>query len=365
MTFEYWKNLSDSQNLMEFSQNPEGLMWLKVKSITRVEWMKKFLDFSKIHLRSSRIYECQKELYCFFQNRLEEAHSILDAFFRMEFELQKDLVSQEKLVSELYQLEHFDWGGDYQNSLDKYLVSRFVKTFYPYRELVKKCRQESASAVQGYVLNSWYNHWTSILIEQIFKNHPAVLPTLGQIKGVDFFIRNVPFDLKVTYFPAEYLKKQRKKRGLPNELTFLKQKARELRIPFSKNAKEHLLYYELTEKLRDRNSPESLEVLKTVSAEREEIIETAKTDPRELIQWLYEMQGEMRFGAENRLFLILVDSSDFLNSWKLKRNFDLLSQKINEYLNEFQGTQTDKMETRFSYKGKQYATLADAVFITK
>jgi hypothetical protein len=91
--------------------------------------------------------------------------------------------------------------------------------------------------VKGYVLNSWYNHWSSILIEHIFKSHKSVLPTVGQIKNVDFFINKIPFDLKVTYFPAEYLKQKRKERGLPVELTFLKAEAKNLKIYFDKEAR--------------------------------------------------------------------------------------------------------------------------------
>ncbi len=91
-----------------------------------------------------------------------------------------------QLVSELYKLKNFEWGGDYQNSLDKYLVSHYVKVHKSYDTLISKFEKEINVAVQGYVLNSWYNHWSSILIEHIFKSHLAVLPTVGQIKSVIF-----------------------------------------------------------------------------------------------------------------------------------------------------------------------------------
>lgn len=48
-----------------------------------------------------------------------------------------------------------------------------------------------------------------------------------------------------------------------------------------------------------------------------------------------EQQGEMHFDASNRLFLVLVDASDFDNSWKLKRNMDLLEPSITDYLKTF------------------------------
>ena len=173
-----------------------------------------------------------------------------------------------KLVSELYKLKSFDWGGDYQNSLDKYLVSRYVKVLQSYDTLVSKFDTEINTAVQGYVLNSWYNHWSSILIEHIFKSHKAVLPTVGQIKHVDFFIGKVPFDLKVTYLPAEYIKARRKELGLPVELTYLKAKAKELKIDFDKKAKHTDIYYEIVEKLKDKSNKECKRVIKTLKKEK-------------------------------------------------------------------------------------------------
>jgi hypothetical protein len=139
-------------------------------------------------------------------------------------------------------LKNFDWGGDYQNSLDKYLVSRYVKREHSYDVLISKFDTEINTAVRGYVLNSWYNHWSSILIEHIFKSHPAVLPTVGQIKSVDFFVHNIPFDLKVTYLPVEFIKEKRKEKGLPVELTFLKNQAVAANILFDKRQSQAILY---------------------------------------------------------------------------------------------------------------------------
>ena len=52
---------------------------------------------------------------------------------------------------------------------------------------------------------SWYNNWTSYLIESIFKHHTKVISAVGEIKSVDFFINDIPVDLKVTYFPNQYM----------------------------------------------------------------------------------------------------------------------------------------------------------------
>ena len=53
------------------------------------------------------------------------------------------------------------------------------------------------------------------------------------------------------------------------------------------------------------------------------------------MSWLYAHQGEMRFGAENRLFVILADSTDMNQSWKMKRAFSLIEPKVKKYLDTF------------------------------
>lgn len=110
-------------------------------------------------------------------HEVDKSNEILDAFIKVENKKQIETLNTAQLVSELYKLKNFDWGEDYQNSLDKYLVSRYVKIQNSsYENLLSKFETEIGLAVQGYVLNSWYNHWSSILIEHIFKSHPEVLP---------------------------------------------------------------------------------------------------------------------------------------------------------------------------------------------
>ena len=68
--------------------------------------------------------------------------------------------------------------------------------------------------------------------------------------------------------------------------------------------------------MKDRNDAFCLDVLKTLKDEKLEILKEVQGKPKILANWLYENQGEMRFGSENRLFLVLVDTDDFTNSWK-------------------------------------------------
>lgn len=75
----------------------------------------------------------------------------------------------------------------------------------------------------------------------------------------------------------------------------------------------------------------------------------------------------MQFGAENRLFLVLIDRKDFSASWKLKRNLDLLKPTIYNYLDNFENKSLNDMEIDFSYQGKSkiYKAYADVIFVIK
>jgi len=55
-----------------------------------------------------------------------------------------------------------------------------------------------------YVICTWYNHWTTVLIEEHISTHPKVIPTIKNIKGIDIFFDGQPFDLKITYLPRGY-----------------------------------------------------------------------------------------------------------------------------------------------------------------
>lgn len=365
--FNYWKKRYESEQLEEFNSDSVGLLWLKTKSISRKELIAEFVEQNNLSLNETTLAKQFVELFNLLCRDIENSHQLLDSFIRAKSEEQVAQTDTKQLVSELYKLKNFDWGGDYRNSLDKYLISRYVKVLNSYDTLLSKFETEINVAVQGYVLNSWYNHWSSILIEFIFKSHSLVLPTVGQIKSVDFFVNSIPFDLKVTYLPAEYIKFKRKEKGLPVELTFLKNQAITANILFDKKAKDADIYHEITERMKDRNDEFCHSVLNQLRNEKLQILNDAQNNPKMLATWLYENQGEMRFGSENRLFLVLIDSDDFNNSWKLKRNLDLLKPVITSYLDNFQNKKIEDLKINFQYSGKAqtFNALADVIFVVK
>lgn len=217
--------------------------------------------------------------------------------------------------------------------------------------------------MRGYVQCSWYNHWTSIIIEDIFKDHPNVLPTIGLIKKVDFFIDDFPFDLKVTYFPDGYMKKLRQERGLTPEFTELKRFCRQEDIWFDQNAPESALFPELLAKIAERRSANAANFINNFRATRNRLIRDSMSNPLDLKVWLYENQGVRRFDAANKFFLVLIDANNLEDSWKLKRNKELLSNSINLHLNGMNRANIEQLNLEFEWENKTYSTYADILFI--
>lgn len=146
----------------------------------------------------------------------------------------------------------------------------------------------------------------------------------------------------------------------------MKSKAREFSITFDKKQKDTQIYYEIEEKMSEssNNNQKVKEIIKTLHKNRESVISDAQSNSTELLKWLYEKQGILRFGAENRIFIILVDIKNMNSSWKMKRNFKLLEPKINKYLDYFNNRNSLK-DIEFKFNDKNHKTKADIIFITK
>ncbi len=358
--FFKWDNEFSSQNLYAFNNNANGLLWLKVRAVCRGKLIQKFTEDNEIVLNTTRNAERNRELFEVLE-RTPNAMQLLDSFLNdREHEWYESLgIDENQLKEDLYKIHHYAWGGDQNNSLDKHLESRYVKVISNYDELVSR-QAEIASNAWNYVQTSWYNNWTSYLIEALFKRHAKIISAVGEIKSVDFFLEDYPIDLKVTFFPNQFLDEKLKDKLGRRELTWLKQKAKGAGIVVDNTLSEYQQFYTLSEKLSEigRN-----DILSELSSTRKEVIADAQANTMELMTWLYENQGEMRFGAENRLFVILVDASDIAQSWKMKRAFNLIEPKVNDYLNSFTESSLKKID--FTFKGKVYSSLADVIFVVK
>jgi len=203
--FEKWDKEFRTQNLYAFNHNEKALLYLKVRAVCRGKQIKQFVEKNNIILTSTMINDQFAELFSVMENT-PNGMAMLDTYLRdRNNEWYHTMgVDEERLKSGLRQIANYEWGGDQENSLDQYLVRRYIKVISDFDVLKSKADAIAANAWK-FVQTSWYNNWTSYLIESIFKKHMRVLSAVGEIKSVDFFIDNNPVDLKVTYFPDAYM----------------------------------------------------------------------------------------------------------------------------------------------------------------
>lgn len=224
----------------------------------------------------------------------------IDPFIKTKYQSQvkerQNLISDSELVKEVQKVTGFNWGV-VQGQLDRKIQTEYVRRFFRYQDLINGVESKLHDDVTSYVIATWYNHWTTVLIEDHISLHLKVVPTLKNNFGVDIFFDGQPFDLKTTYLPRGYS------------------------------------------------------------------IDEAIKDPPRLATWMYENQGAQRFGADNRLFVVLADKNNLDQSWKLKRDFDFVFGEIDQFFNE--ATVSAEDEIVFTFKKKTYTTISKVLIITK
>lgn len=226
--------------------------------------------------------------------------SQIDKFIKQQYALRirerKSLISDHDLIKELNKVKDFSWGV-VQGQLDQKIQTEYVRKIVRYDDLIDNVKSKLHNDVTSYVICTWYNHWTTVLIEEHISQHPKVIPTLKNIKGIDVFLDGQPFDLKTTYLPRAY------------------------------------------------NTQDAIK------------------NPKSLAIWMYENQGAQRFGSDNRLFAILLNTKNPEESWKLKRNFDLVFSKIDEFFNKEKVSTAD--ELIFSFGKKTYTAVSKVLLISQ
>jgi len=192
-------------------------------------------------------------------------------------------------------VKSFSWGV-IQGQLEQKIQAEYVRVFVRYDELLGRVKARLHEDVTNYVICTWFNHWTTVLIEEHISAHSKVVPTLKNVKGIDIFFDDQPFDLKVTYIPRDYS------------------------------------------------------------------VSEAMKNPKDLAVWMYENQGAQRFGADNRLFVVLLDKHNPEKSWELKRDFPLVFQKIDDFFDKEKVLKTD--EVVFAFDKNTYTAVSTVLIIT-
>jgi len=358
LTFAQAEALFRQDKLDQLIADPDGQRFLKLRSISRPDHLKRL--FKLANMEQPNISSHQLFAAAFSADiPVATIERCAREIYREEREQRR--ANEAELLNQLYRVQEFNWGGLYQNSLERTIVDNYVKKITDYDTLCRRIDNELFISMRGYVICSWYNHWTSVIIEDIFKEHSKVLPAVGLVKKIDFFIYDTPFDLKVTYLPETYISLKRKTARLQPELTLLKQVAKENNIPIAANLAGIDLLQDLWAKVPYHPSSKCEELIAELRSFRSALVNEIEQDPTDVIRWLYENQGERRFDASNRLFLLLVDQQNYFDSWKLKRAKFLIEAKVKAYLDGCKNNPGRQIE--FNWRNKSYLTISDMIII--
>ncbi|MFA5917777.1 MAG: hypothetical protein WC850_06100 [Candidatus Gracilibacteria bacterium] len=207
--------------------------------------------------------------------------------------------SHESIIKELNKVDEKNWGM-VQGAVDAHIQTYYVRKYYKFEDLINAVRSELFSKMESYTISTWYNHWSTVFLEDLINNNINVIPIIKKVKGIDVIWNEQPIDIKVTNLPKEWFKSGYN-------------------------------------------------------------IQYAIDNPKLVAKFLYELQGAQRFGDENRLFIIIYDENNPENSWKIKRNYNLIKSKINQFFDS-----KDSLEPiNFKYGKQQYLAHSKIMFIIK
>ncbi|MBX9839764.1 MAG: hypothetical protein K2X69_15790 [Silvanigrellaceae bacterium] len=212
-------------------------------------------------------------------------------------EIKQTGATHESIVNELNKVDSHIWGM-VQGAVDAHIQSNYVRKYFKFDEVLKAIRGSLYNAIESYTLCTWYNHWSTVFLEDLICLNKNVVPIIKKVKGVDIIWNEQPLDIKVTNLPKEWFKDG-----------------------------------------------------KTIA--------DAVSNPVEVCEYLYRLQGAQRFGADNRLFIIIYNKAHPEESWKIKRNYTLIKEKVNDFFN-----QNSKLDSvNFSFNSNQHLAHAKVMFI--
>lgn len=166
------------------------------------------------------------------------------------------------------------WGrqqGDQWDRLSRFIYRvRTLQGVQRQAQAIARARALEVDRFEAYAVRRWFNHHSHDQILQMFLAHPTVRAEEDrQHHTIDFYLRDIPFDLKVSRFPQAY----------GQNITY---------------ARQH---------------------------------------PHHLALWQYEHQSrEGRYHTGNRLFVVLHNLAEPELTWQLRRDFGALEEKIRAFL---------------------------------
>ncbi len=263
--------------------------FIKLKSLKK-EYLKKFCDTSAIQ-SSANITEMIKRLLAALDKGLISSEKI-DLYI-------KDLYTQIRnediattgadhasIVAELNKIDSHIWGM-VQGAVDAHIQANYVRKYFRFDDIVGAIRSSLYNAIEAYTLCTWYNHWSTVFLEDLICLNRNVVPIIKKVKGVDVIWNGQPVDIKITNLPKEWF-------------------------------------------------------------DDGKTIDDAVSNPVSVCEYLYQLQGAQRFGSENRLFIIIHNRRNSSESWKIKRDYPVIKRSVDAFFN--QNIQLDPVNFSFNSK---------------
>ena len=278
--------------------------FIKLKSLKK-DYLKKFCDRFKIQ-SSNNITEAIKNILLAFDNGSISTRQINEYIKNLYSQIRNEEIrvtgaNHESIVEELNRVDSHIWGM-VQGKADAYIQSNYVRKYFKFDELVSAVRESLFNAMEAYTLCTWYNHWSTVFLEDLICQNEKVVPIIKKVKGVDVIWNEQAIDIKATNLPKEWF--------------------------------------------RDGYT-----------------IDDAINNPIRACEYLYTYQGAERFGAENRFFVIVYDRVNPTDSWKIKREYSLVKELVDSFFN--QDMQLDPISFSFGEKKTPHLAHAKMMFIVK
>jgi hypothetical protein len=276
--------------------------FIKLKSLKK-DYLRLFCREYNIDSSSNITETISAALHAFDDKKIstEDINTFIKRLYEKirKDEMELTGATHQEIVRELNKVDEHIWGM-VQGDVDSHIQSNYVRKFYKYDDIVKAIRANLYNSIESYTLSTWLNHWSTVFLEDLINDNKNVVPIIKKIKGVDVIWNGQPVDIKVTNLPGEWFKDG----------------------------------YD---------------------------IEYAINNPKVVCRYMYQLQGALRFGDDNRLFIIIYDKNSPENSWKIKRDYNLIKAKIDGFFD--QKTELDAIN--FKYGSKQYLAHSKVMFILK
>src|SRR5688572_30320992 len=118
-----------------------------------------------------------------------------------------ELLDIKFIEAELRQRTRYKYEWDRKQTNDWDSLTNYVYRIRAFNDVLTETKQrfahrEDYKRLGGYAVNRWFNFWSAQAVEAMFESHPIVTPAENsKDRFCDFFIHDIPFDLKTTVFP--------------------------------------------------------------------------------------------------------------------------------------------------------------------